>query len=164
LSTPRATADLAQGPIRWAQEIFERKNLSYLDEALAHDFVSHTAQGGEPPGPQSYKGFMAFLLHSYPDANVTVDDVIVAGNKVVARWTMRGTNTGRAFNMEPTGKRVEYSGVNISRVDNDGRIAEMWTYVDTMTMMRQLGVPLSAQPPVTSQADITAAVADISPT
>jgi steroid delta-isomerase-like uncharacterized protein len=163
-NNPRDRGDLAQGPISWAREIFERKNLSYLDEALADNFVNRTPQGKEPPGRESYKAFMTFLLQGYPDANVNVEDVIVDGEKVVARWTFRGTNHGRAFNMQPTGKSVEFTGVNISRVDANGRIAEIWTYVDTTTMLRQLGTPQLPQALIPSLDEIRTAVGSINPT
>ena len=38
----------------------------------------------------------------------------------------------------PTGSDVEFTGITISRC-RDGRIAEEWELVDTLTLLRQVG-------------------------
>src|SRR4051794_6806575 len=107
--TEGAKRDPKEGPKQWAREIYGRRNLGYIDEAFSDDFVHRTGQADTPTGRDSYKAYMAFLLQSYPDAEATVDDVIHEGNKVVSRWTLRGTHTGRSFGSEPSGSKVEYS-------------------------------------------------------
>ena len=81
------------------------------------------------------------------DYQFTVDDVIIEGNRAVARWNFRGTHTGESPSLDiaPTGKRVSYAGVSIYHIV-DGKIVEEWSTVDTLGVLQHLGVtPLPGQ-------------------
>jgi predicted ester cyclase len=64
-----------------------------------------------------------------PDLRMTVDEQVVDGDRVVSRWTARGTNRGR---------RVQLWGLTVSRFE-DGRIVEDWSASDNLSLVRQLG-------------------------
>jgi predicted ester cyclase len=76
---------------------------------------------------------------AFPDARVTVEDQIAEGDKVVDRWTATGTPTGDLMGVPPTGRRIEVSGITISRFAG-GKIVEDWYQGDDLGMMQQLGV------------------------
>jgi predicted ester cyclase len=76
---------------------------------------------------------------AFPDARVTVEDQIAEGDKVVDRWTATGTPTGDLMSVPPTGRRIEVSGITISRFAG-GKIVEDWYQGDDLGMMQQLGV------------------------
>ena len=57
---------------------------------------------------------------------------------MVARWTASGTNTGLWGEVEPTGKRATFSGVNIFRFKK-GKVAEVWNHRDDLGLMEQVG-------------------------
>lgn len=69
---------------------------------------------------------------------VTVEDLIAEGDKVAARVTTRGTHTGELMGLPPTGRRVEWSGISMTR-HADGRIAEQWGEFDALGLLQQLG-------------------------
>jgi hypothetical protein len=64
------------------------------------------------------------------DIKVTVKEQVVEGHRVTSRFVVRGTYRGR---------HVEFGGITISRFD-DGLIVEDWSVVDTLSMLRQIGV------------------------
>jgi len=68
---------------------------------------------------------------------VTVEDVIAEGDKVVTRWTIRGTHRGEFMGQPPTGKQVTWSGINITRLVA-GKAVEDWVEQDTLGLMQQL--------------------------
>jgi predicted ester cyclase len=51
---------------------------------------------------------------------------------------LTGTHQGDLLGVGPTGRSVEFSGVDIIRVE-DGKVAEHWGAMDTMTLMQQIG-------------------------
>ena len=51
----------------------------------------------------------------------------------------RGTHLGELNGIAPTGKRMDCTGIVISRME-DGKIAEDWANFDDLGMMQQLGV------------------------
>ena len=79
------------------------------------------------------------LRKSFPDVAITIEDLVVEGDKIVNRYIERGTLTGRPFlGIEPAGQRYEKPGTTVYRVA-DGRLAESWGVEDTLGWFRQLG-------------------------
>ncbi|MBZ5547283.1 MAG: ester cyclase [Acidobacteriia bacterium] len=81
------------------------------------------------------RGFMT----DFPDMKVFMDGLSVQGDRVVYRWTLKGTNTGTGG----TGKRVQISGIEEWRIGADELIAESRGHFDSAEYQRQLdrGVP-----------------------
>jgi predicted ester cyclase len=81
---------------------------------------------------------------AFPDMQLTVNDVISEGNKVVTRWTMTGTHKGVAREpllgeVKPTGKHVTVQGITISQIEN-GVIVETWGATSELGALVQLGL------------------------
>ena len=74
---------------------------------------------------------------AFPDWTEVVDEVIADGNRVVTRFTSRGTNLGEFLGNPATGNRVQISEVCVHRFA-DGKIVEMWVYPDFPCLQRQL--------------------------
>jgi predicted ester cyclase len=65
-----------------------------------------------------------------PDLQMTVEEQVDDGERIVSRWRAHGTNRGR---------RVELWGITLSRFDEDDLIVEDWSASDNLTLLRQLG-------------------------
>jgi predicted ester cyclase len=109
-----------------------------IDELVSPDAVIHTPLPMEGTGPELLKDVFTRLLRAFPDLHITVDDLIEAGDKIVARQTVSGTHRGEYMGIPPTGLRVTYAEIFILRFAG-GRLAESWGVVDVMSQMRQLG-------------------------
>jgi steroid delta-isomerase-like uncharacterized protein len=109
-----------------------------VDEYFAKDFVVHNAFPGITPDVEGSKQWNAVILKAVPDYNVTIEDQFAEDDKVVTRWTARGTHKGKFQGIAPTGKQVTVTGMTISRYVG-GKIAESWVELDTLDLMRQLG-------------------------
>jgi predicted ester cyclase len=64
--------------------------------------------------------------------------MFAAGDKVVARITIKGTHQGEFMGMPPTGRSISFRGIDIIRFSN-GKLVEHWGLTDTIAMMQQLG-------------------------
>jgi len=120
-------------------EAFNVGNLEVVDEVLAPDHHTHITIGGAPNGPQGLKLMIAIYRTAFPDLLCTVDDEIVEGDRVAARWTMRGTHKGPFLGNQPTGRPVEIQGMIFARLEK-GRMVEDWTLIDQMGILQQIGV------------------------
>jgi steroid delta-isomerase-like uncharacterized protein len=124
---------------RFTTDAWNGGNLAVIDELFAPDYIGHDAPRVEPVrGPEGMKDFLGMYHDAFSDAEITLDDVIVSGDKVVTRWTGRGTHDGELMGIPPTGASVVFTGIRIFRVE-DGRIAEGWVDWDTFGLLRQLG-------------------------
>jgi predicted ester cyclase len=59
-----------------------------------------------------------------PDFEITIEDQIAEGNKVVTRQTHRGTHKGAFMGVAPTGAKIETTETSILRIAN-GKICEV---------------------------------------
>jgi len=117
-----------------------RGDVSVADKVFAADCVIHINGSPDPNlGVAGFKQMMAGLLAAFPDLRITVEDQIVAGNKVATRWVAEGTNSAPFGNVPATGRRVRVDGLILDRVD-DGRVVERWEQWDQAGMMQQLGL------------------------
>jgi predicted ester cyclase len=122
------------------EEAFSTGNLAPADEWIAPNWVNHDPGTPElPPGPEGFKLLVSGYRAAFPDLKVTLDDVIVEGDKVAGRWTASGANTGPLMGMPPTGKQATISGISILTFAG-GQVAEQRTNWDTLGMLQQLGV------------------------
>lgn len=83
-------------------------------------------------------GHIAFFEAAFPGYQITAEDLIAEGDKVVLRGVMNGTHKGDLMGMPPTGKDVSVQLIIIYRIAN-GKIIQHWMVADQMTLMQQLG-------------------------
>lgn len=126
---------------RFIEEIWNQKNLAVAKELMAATYVFHTpgSPPGLPPGPEGFQQFASAFFTAFPDVHTSIKDQLAEGDKVVTRWTSRGTNTGSLFGMPATGKSATITGITIDRI-TDGKIVESWDELDQLGMLQQLGV------------------------
>jgi steroid delta-isomerase-like uncharacterized protein len=119
---------------------FSTGNVASADEWVAANFTNiDPGTPPLPPGPEGYRLLIGGYRAGFPDLQMTADDIVAEGDKVVVRWTARGTNTGPLMNMPPSGKQATVTGISILTIAG-GKVAEQRTVWDTLGMLQQLGV------------------------
>jgi steroid delta-isomerase-like uncharacterized protein len=115
------------------------ENQDILDEVYATDLVWHEPDQ-DIRGLEEARQFVSMYKSAFPDLNFTVEDVIAEGEKVVTRYTVRGTHQGETEEFgPPTGRQVELEGITIHRIE-DGKIVEEWEGYDNLSVLQQLGL------------------------
>jgi steroid delta-isomerase-like uncharacterized protein len=126
---------------RFYEEVFNNKNMAGIDAFVAPDIIDH----GAPGGIESVKQAITMLLTAFPDLHLTLEDIIVEGDRVAVNWTMSGTHLGASLGMPPTGKQFTIPGVSLLHLEN-GKAVEAWIIQDQLSMLQQLGLaPVPAQ-------------------
>lgn len=125
---------------RMFEEVFMQGNLAAVDQLFAPDYLMHNPGATWVVlGYLGVKQTVTEVRTAFPDFSLSVEDVIAEGEKVMTRYTWRGTQQGTFLGIPPTGKQVTVTGILVSRVV-DGKIAEEWGIVDMPGLFRQLGV------------------------
>jgi steroid delta-isomerase-like uncharacterized protein len=122
---------------RFYDDLWSKGKLEAIPELVAEDFVDHHPLPGSPPGREGLAALVVTWRTAFPDMRETCEDLISEGDKVVGRFTMRGTHTGEFMGVPPTGRRVTMSGIDIVRVA--GKISEFWYGEHLLELMQQLG-------------------------
>lgn len=122
--------------VRRYYEAWGQQDLETAAAMVTEDFInnSSTSQGREGIYEEGQFWFSAF-----PDAKVSIEDMLADGDKVVARVSTTATHRGEFFGAPPTGNSVEISEIDIFRVEN-GLIAEAWAAPDIYGLLSQIGV------------------------
>jgi steroid delta-isomerase-like uncharacterized protein len=79
---------------------------------------------------------------AFPDIHITPEELIAEGDRVAVSWTFTGTHLGTYREIPPTGKRVEWKGIDLYTV-GDGRITSLVRGADSLSLLKQLGVTIS---------------------
>lgn len=130
---------------RLVDEVFNRRNVSVVEELVSPDFVEHEVIPGLPPGREGAKQMFAMIHGAFPDFKGTIEDLIAEGDKVVLRWTWTGTQKGEFMGLAPLGKQMSIGVIDILQF-SDGRAVAHWGQMDGLGLMQQLG-PGSCSPP-----------------
>jgi steroid delta-isomerase-like uncharacterized protein len=138
---------------RVAREYFEALGRAERDAQqryYAEDAAAEIHGVTGPVGRDEMVAFFAELFDAFPDWRFDVLDIITEDDRAAVNWRARATfaGPGSFMGFEPTGARVDITGVDLVRVRN-GRIAAIDAYLDGADLARQLG----ALPPQGSTAE-----------
>ena len=101
----------------------EKDIRSGFSRVLAPDYIEH--------GPRCDMTFeeliqwMVSLKTAFPDLTYKAEDMVAGGDKVVLRYSARGTHLGRFVDVPPSRKKIEVNGIYIAQIAG-GKIAEGW--------------------------------------
>jgi len=132
--------------LRFFNSVWNKGDFSVLDTLISPDANDHSTVGGKPKmekGSASFRAIVSMFRNAMPDIKLTIDDEVYAGDRVVHRWTLTGTDTGGMMGMPPSGKQLTFTGITTVRMA-DGKIVERWANVDELGLLQQLGI---APPP-----------------
>jgi serine phosphatase RsbU (regulator of sigma subunit) len=122
---------------RYAEEVGNQQNFELVDEIFER-YISHQPDGSTlERGPEDVKRFHREFHSAFSDFHINIEDQIAEGDKVVSRYTMRGTHQGDFRGLAPTGKEVELKAVTIFRFSPEGKVVETWDSYDQLSLMRQ---------------------------
>src|ERR1700749_1435411 len=110
-----------------------------LKKALSPEFFDHALPPGRPQGPAgpvaASKGFLAAV----PDLVVTVEQQVVAVDRVVSQVRLTGHFTGKLGDVQGKGQAIDFLAIDILRV-RGGKVTDNWHLEDNLGFMQQAGL------------------------
>ena len=119
-----------------AWDLYNQRELDAFHEIMTPEYVEHYPD--LDMNLEQCIEFDANLVSAFPDFNVTLDDMVAEGNKVVHRWTFRGTHKGVFFGSAPSGKKITFTNFNITKIIG-GKYVETWGISEAQIIFQQLG-------------------------
>jgi len=125
---------------RWFEEFDKGKAqaIAVLDETLADGYVQHDP-ATPVEGKAAMQEFLSMLFDAFPDLHLALEELIDAGDRVIYRAVLSGTQQAEFMGIPPTGKRFESPIISVARLAG-GRVCDEWQVWDMFGMLRQLGV------------------------
>jgi steroid delta-isomerase-like uncharacterized protein len=108
-------------------------------ELISPDAVFHVPGKSDPMrGPAGYLSIIGMMRAGFPDIQWTLEEMVAEGDKVAARFTMRGTHRGTFAGVPPTGKSITVQALNIYRLSG-GQFVEERGQPDMLVLLQQIG-------------------------
>jgi len=106
-------------------EIMEKGNLGLVDKIFTANYVAH-AGGKNYKGHQFVRRFSGQLRSAIPDIRLVEVKILLHSGDIIA-WqrTLSGTHKADMMGIPPTGQKVEWREMVVSRFDGE-KIAEEW--------------------------------------
>lgn len=123
---------------RFYDELWNEWRLSVADVILAPDVRFRGTLGTSGIGIDHFKAYFEQARKAFPDLHAQIDELIVAGEVVVARLTWSATHAGEIFGIPATSRRWSYVGAAIFHL-NAGKIQDAWVVGDTQELWRAIG-------------------------
>src|SRR5262245_12465254 len=101
--------------LRFYEEAFNGGNAQIIRELVAPDQVRHLPTG-DHYGPEGVRIDISCFRTAFPDLHLDIEEFIEAPERVVYRFTARGTHGGPFMGIPPSGRRVQVQGIGIDRV------------------------------------------------
>ena len=127
---------------RAIEEVWNQGNVELADELYAPNIRFQNPGAADIRTLEDFKRWVTAFRSAFPDGHTTIEDLIAEGDKVVLRYTFRGTNTGDFVAPMPlpaTGKQVTMTGIAIGHLAG-GKVVEVLDMSDNLGLLQQLGV------------------------
>ena len=108
-----------------------------VEQFVAEDYVNHNAFVDD--GREANRQFWHAFFTGLPDVSASMEDLVIAGDRVAGRFIYRGTHQGDFMGIPASGHAVEMRSIDIWRIE-DGMFAEHWDELNTLAMFQQMGV------------------------
>lgn len=128
------------------QAHLDQRSVNTHDAARVATFFSEdgvqrrVATGESARGRDAIRQAMEELFQAFPDFYVEVRDLFTTDNRTCVQCTLTGSHEGAFLGVPPTGRRVEVEACLVFRWGGDGLAEEEIMYLDSATLLRQLGL------------------------
>ncbi len=109
-----------------------------LDQAVAADWQDIPLAPHQQAGPEGMKPLMAQFAAAFPDAAVTIHEIVGGPGRAAVRGEITGTHAGEWFGVAPTGKRFVLPLHEFHHIE-DGRLTHTWHLEDWFGWLNQVG-------------------------
>ncbi|MCX2743165.1 ester cyclase [Mangrovivirga sp. M17] len=105
-------------PIKANNEILNDGNLDYADTIFAENYRNE--------GPAIIKKHVKEMRNAFPDLKVNVENKVIGDNSVAWVRHHTGTHSKPFKGFMPSGEKLEWESVIISKINENGKISEEW--------------------------------------
>ena len=121
------------------EEVWGKGKAELVDELYAENYVDLNPVPCIPANREGLKMQLGIYHQAFPNLGVEVEETVVDGDKIVVRYTIRGTHGGELMGIPATGKTCQIAGISMIRLAN-GKVVEEFSLADMMTLFQQLGL------------------------
>jgi steroid delta-isomerase-like uncharacterized protein len=120
------------------EHAFRAADQATIDELGHPGLVDHNPAPDEEPTLAGFKQKVAGFKAAFPDLKEDLQDIIARDDTVATRWVVTGSQQHEIMGIPASGQTIRVEGMNFYRL-KDGRVTDIWTQFDGVTLLQQLG-------------------------
>lgn len=124
-------------------EAWNAHDLDAIIAMHAPDMVFHNHTAGESAGGAEVREHIGSIFATWPDIAFATQRLYVREGIVTQEWKASATHANRMtrgeLTVEPTGRRVEWEGIDAIPFEN-GLVKRKDVYSDSVSILRQVGL------------------------
>ena len=123
----------------WFERLWSEPNLDLADEIVDTNYAPKWIQI-DKRGPDQVKHEVRYFRSVFPDLKYEIVDNAPQADQIWIRYKGIGTQKGKAWGFEATGKRIEFEGVTILYVNENGKIIDRGGAVCFYDILADIGL------------------------
>lgn len=125
---------------RFYAEVWNQRSDGAAEAVLAGDLDFRGSFDSRRAGRAGFLAYRTEVSAAFPDFVCELQSVVAEPQRAAARLRFHGTHRGRFWDVEATGRRIDYSGAAFFDVTAAGQIGRIWVLGDLVAVRRQLGL------------------------
>lgn len=121
----------------WIGQVWNKGDITNLSSIFSPEFKDHRPIPQFENSVQGHGEMALDWCRAFPDMTFEIQETIVEGNQLVARYVAKGTHQGVLLGIEPTGAAVTLTGIDIFKFEN-GKVTDWWHEEDFDEMMKPI--------------------------
>lgn len=124
--------------LKAAQSYFNSGKLdAYVDTLYAPEADCYVTPSEAAQDREDVRSLCRDFKAGFPDASLTLDEIVVDGDTVAVRYHLRGTHRGTFEEIPATGRHISVPGMSMMRWQGK-QVVELWNTMDTCSLRTQL--------------------------
>jgi steroid delta-isomerase-like uncharacterized protein len=116
-------------------------NARDLDTCIAHYAPDHQIMSKPtPPGREHIRKFFEETFAMWPDIQIVVENAVAEDDWVMGRSVTTATHSGTVMGVPATHKTIGTTFWDLHRFNAEGLIVQTWNLMDSLSIMKQLGL------------------------
>jgi len=130
---------------RYYELVVATGDTSSISEFISPDYAEIYQGVRHQLGIQGARAHVLGIRRAFPDLTIKIDQQLADGDRVVTLVTACGTHEGERLGMNPTGRELSFTTVNLDRM-SQGRITEHTGAANLLEPLLQCGALQIADP------------------
>ena len=137
-SVPAIAATQMSETVKLFYQAFSSNQPDLLDQVLAPEWEDIPLNPGQKAGRDGFKPMIGGFNQTISGLKITNDEIIEAGDKVVVRSTIEGTQAGPFAGFPSKGRPLKIMAIDIHQF-KDGKVVKTWHIEDWLSGLFQMG-------------------------
>jgi len=122
---------------RFYEDIWNKGNLDAIDDVCHHRMAFRGSVGDSKHGHEGFADYVRSVRGALTEYRCDIEDIVTEGNRIFAKMKFSGVHSGEFLGFAPTGKRVEWAGAALFRIE-DRLITDLWVLGDVHGLIGRL--------------------------